>query len=270
MDTTLQATISSINTDECGHKVAVSLQDDSVLLLDSQNLRPIATLRISGATPNSVDFSANTYGPLLAVGCSDGTVRLYNGNNEIKRFDPQKGSILSVAFHPTKCIVASASLNGTFSVHTKNGNDWTSTTIDACHMGLTSIAWGPNSSSDVLLTLIVGGADGVVRIYKSTGNSWELICASQVHNGWVRDLASPNAPHGGTFKVASCSDDSAAVLKVTNNEIEVSKISPIDFAVNGVAFAMVDKTLVLSHVNGQTTLWTESENGQWIMSNGNQ
>lgn len=272
MDISLQSPIYSIDSDECGHNLAVSLQNGTVSLLSTQNLQKRLEIRIQDATPNSIDYSLNKFGPLLAVGCSDGSVRVYHESQEVKRFSQQKGAILSVAFHPSKCAIAAASLDGTFAVFIKpdQSNEWSETVIEASRMGLTSITWGPDAGSDVFLTVIVGGADGVIRIFKSTGNSWELSCASQVHNGWVRDLSSPNVPLGSAYKAASCSDDSVAVLKISNNEIEVSQIEPLDAPVNGVEWAMVDKTLVLSHINGQTTYWTENEKGKWSISNTNQ
>ena len=272
MDITLQSPIYSIDSDECGHNLAVSLQKGSVSLLSTNNLQQRLEIRLQDATPNSIDYSLNKFGPLLAVGCSDGSIRVYRDNLEVKRFNPQKGAILSVAFHPSKCAIAAASLDGTFAVFIKpdQSNEWTETVIEASRMGLTSITWGPDTGSDVFLTVIAGGADGVIRIFKSTGNNWELSCASQVHNGWVRDIASPNVPLGSAYKAASCSDDSVSVLKISNNEIEVSQIEPLDAPVNGVAWAMVDKTLVLSHINGRTTYWTENEKGKWSISNNNQ
>lgn len=274
MDTSLQSPITSIDSDECGHKVAVSLENGSIILLSTQNLRQLQEISIKDTTPNSVDFSNDKFGPLLAVGCSDGTVRLFSGNSEVRRFTNQKGSILSVAFHPSKCILAAASLDGTFSICAQKNqtgkNEWSETVVEASQMGLTAITWGPDGGSDMFLNVLVGGTDGVVRRFCTTGNKWEQCCAAQVHNGWVRSLASPNNPLASTFKAASCGDDSVYVLKIINNEnIEKTQIAPLDTPVNGVAWAMVDKTLVLSHKNEQTTMWAENENGEWTQTSSN-
>ena len=271
MNPSFPAPITSINTDESGHKIAVTLQDGSVSQLSSENLSPLHKFTLSGCSAISASFSSNKHGPLLAVGCSDGIVRIFNNSSEISRLGHAKGAVLSVAFHPTRCIVASASLDGTFSVHSRSeSGEWSSTTVDACRMGLTAIVWGPDTGSELLTTLIAGGADGVIRVFQSVGSTWEQIAAAQVHNSWCRGIASPNVPMTGTYKVASCADDSVYILKITNNVIEKVIMRALDFPVNGVGFAMVDKTLVLSHTNGAASMWSENESGEWVRTGGHQ
>ncbi|OHS95871.1 hypothetical protein TRFO_10279 [Tritrichomonas foetus] len=268
MSVEFQHQITSLKANVGGNgTIALTLLNGNISLVSPQDLRILANIPTSDATPQSASYSSAQCGSILAVGFSDGTVRLYQNNKEIHRFEKQNGAILSVAFHPSKCIVAAACLNGTFNVHTNNGNSWQSSTTDASHMGLTAIAWGSDSGSGIQHTLIVGGADGVIRVFRSISNNWEQICAAQVHNGWVRSISTPNAPIGAVQKIASCSDDqTAAVLKIVNNEITVSQIQPLSVPVQGVSWAMVDKTLVLAHTNGSTSMWKETENNEWTLS----
>ncbi|KAH0787717.1 protein transport protein SEC13 B-like [Histomonas meleagridis] len=267
METNYNSTITSIDTDEYGHNVAVSSVSGVISILNSQNLQKISDILNLDSVPYSLDYSQSSFGPILACGFADGTVRLYQANREIQRFEPQKGAILSVAFHPSKCIVAAASLCGTFAVYSKVDNKWTSIVIPASPLGVSSIAWG--SDLDALQTLILGGVDGVVRVFKSAGSGWEFTCSAQVHNGWIRQLSTPKIPQVGIQKVATCGDDNiASILKINGNNIETTFID-IDSPANGISFAMVDKVIVMSHKDGKTTTWSEDDEGKWVLSKDN-
>ncbi|KAH0793472.1 protein transport protein SEC13 B [Histomonas meleagridis] len=259
----LNSPITSIDSNEYGHNFAVATAGRSVSIHSSQNLQKISEILNLHSTPYSIDYSSADCGNLLACGFSDGTVCIYQGNKEIKRFESQKGAILSVAFHPSKCTVAAASLAGTFGVYTKKGSEWNSVIISASLLGLSAITWAPDS--DVVQTIIVGGIDGVIRAFKLICGNWELSAAAQVHNGWIRQLASPLVPIAGSQMVASCGDDNiVAISKLNGNGFDVSKIV-VDFPACGISWAMVDKVLVLSNINGEVTMWTEDENGNWKM-----
>jgi WD40 repeat protein len=118
----------------------------------------------------------------------------------------------------------------------------------------------------MLQTLIVGGCDGVVRVYRSAGAGWEVSCGKELHNGWVRSISTPNVPRGGFQRIATCGDDQrAAVLKVVNGAIEVQYVDAGE-AVEDIGWARVDRTLVLSHADGKVTMWDEGDDGNWAKS----
>lgn len=261
----LQSKATSIITNEYGHKIAISCMNDSIIILSSQNLQKISEIVNLDSTPYSVSYSSASNGSILAAGFADGSVRLYQESREIYRFNSQKGAILSVAYHPVKNMVAAASLDGTFAVISKEGDTWNPLIVEASKMGLSAIAWG--SDSDIVQTIIVGGCDGVVRVFRSAGGGWEMTCAAQVHNGWVRKLSSPKVPAGGMQKVASTGDDHIAyVEKIVGNTINVQKIAKFDKETTGVSWAVVDKVIVLSHEDNTVSIYTENNDGEWILS----
>ena len=266
METTHSSTITSIDSDEYGHHFAISTTSGAITVLNSQNLQKISEILGLDSIPYSIDYSQSEYGPILACGFADGTVRLYQSNREIQRFEAQKGAILSVSFHPSKCIIAAASLSGTFAVYSKIDNKWNTIVVPASSLGLSSITWG--SDLDTLQTLIVGGVDGVVRVFRSAGSGWDFTCSAQVHNGWVRQISTPKIPQIGIQKIATCGDDKfAAILKLNGNNIETTLIG-LESPASGISFAMVDKVIVMSHNDGKTTTWAEDDEGKWVLSNG--
>jgi hypothetical protein len=129
-------------------------------------------------------------------------------------------------------------------------------------MGLTSVAWG--ADADQILTLILGGVDGTVRVYRSAGGGWELASAYQVHSGWVRQIAVPRVPLGVYQKIGTVGDDDfAVVVKLTGAEVEIERVGPFDSQATSVGWALVDQVLVISHVNGDTSFWRETREGKW-------
>ena len=272
MEATLQSNITAIGTNQYGHKVAISLKSNRVDIYNVADMKPIAQIVIPDATPNSVDFSSNELGSLLAVGLSDGSVRVYapNGNSytEAKRLGPQKAAVLSVSFHPSRKLIAAASLDGTFAIYScESGSEWKSTFVPSSILGTTCVAWGASPPDNLnLVTLFVGGVDGVIRVYKSNGNGWEMNASAQVHNGWVRRIAIPISSNSLLQKLATCSEDNTAgVLALSDNDLSVRLIQSEGSPIIGVSWAMVDKTLVLSHADGTVTYWTQNGDG-WVKS----
>lgn len=264
----LQSNATSIVTNEYGHKIAISCMNDSIVVLSSKNLQKISEIVNLDSTPYSVSYSSASNGSILAAGFSDGSVRLYQDSREIFRFNSQKGAILSVAYHPVKNIVAAASLDGTFSVISKDAATWNTVVVEASKMGLSAIAWG--SDSDIVQTIVVGGCDGAVRVFRSAGGGWELTCAAQVHNGWVRKLSTPKAPACGMQKVASTGDDRvAAVEKIVGNTINVHNVAKLEKDTTGISWAVVDKVIILTHDDSSVSIYTENNNGEWILSQEN-
>lgn len=256
----LQAPVTGLCSDEYDRQVYVATQSNEILILQTSTNSVIGKMSVSNGTPQCVSCSAGAYGPMVAVGCSNGSIVVFQNGREIQTFN-STGAILSVAFHKSQCKFAAASLDGTFSVYTCTAGKWNSVSIPVSCMGLTSICWG--SEGDKLQTLIVGGVDGAVRVYKSAGGQWEASAAAQVHDGWVRVVSAPNVPLGACQKIATCGDDGkACVVKVMNNQAEISEINGLR-AAGSVAWAMVDKTVVVCHTDGAVTMWKESGNGDW-------
>ena len=260
MEKSFPSAVTAIDTDEYGHQLVVATRDNEVTVFQASTMAVVSKIQLPN-TPLAVDFSASAHGPLIAVGSSDG-VRIFQNSRAVHTAE-SPAAVLAVAFHRSKCVLASASLDGTFSVfQRKTDGSWSHVSVSAGLMGLCSVCWG--SDGDMLQTLIVGGVDGVVRVFKSAGGPWEISAAAQVHNGWVRCVAAPNVPLGSCQKIATCGDDGrACVVKVVNSQTDVSEVKPLQAPAGGVAWAMVDKTIVVAHANGETSTWKEDENGEW-------
>jgi WD40 repeat protein len=262
---TVPAPVTALAADEYGHRVAISVATKSIAVLSGHALAVEYQIPTPDAGPVSLAYSSSELGSLLAAGFTDGTVRLYQGNRELKRFDARRGSVLGVAFHPSRPALAAASLDGTFSVYTRAAADWGAISVPASAMGLTSVAWG--SDADHILTLILGAVDGTLRIYKSAGGGWEFASAHQIHAGWVRQIAVPRVPLGSYQKIGSVGDDGfAAVVKLAANDAAIARVGPLGSPAASVGWALVDKVLVLSHVNGETSFWRETDGETWERS----
>jgi WD40 repeat protein len=265
---TAPAPITALTADEYGHRVSISTLSKEIIVLSAQTLTPEFRIAITDSTPVSLAYSSSETSrvTLLAAGFTDGSVRLYDTNREVKRFEPRRSSILSLAFHPTRPLLAAASLDGTFSVYSRASADWSTVSVPASVMGLTAIVWG--SDADLILTLIVGCVDGTVRIYKTAGGGWESSRALQIHSGWVRAISVPRVPLGLYQKIGTVGDDDfAAVIKLGgNDEVAVARVGPLGSPASSAGWALVDKVLVLSHANGETSFWRETESGAWEKS----
>ena len=260
MEKTFPSPVTAIGTDEYGHQLVVATRDNELTVFQAATMTVVSKIQLPNS-PLSVDFSASAHGPLIAVGSCDG-VRVFQNSRPVHTAE-SSAAVLSVAFHRSRCLLASACLDGTFSVHQrKPDGTWSHISVSASLMGLCSVCWG--SDGDMLQTLIVGGVDGVVRVFKSAGGPWEISAAEQVHNGWVRCVSAPNVPLGSCQKIATCGDDGRAwVVKVVGNQTQTSEVKPLQAPAGGVAWAMVDKTVVVAHTNGETSTWKEDENGEW-------
>ena len=96
-------------------------------------------------------------------------------------------------------------------------------------------------------------------------NSWELGQIAQVHNGWVRQVAAPSSVNAGYQKVATFGDDNTAnVVKYATDKLVVLSTGALPVQPTGVAWAMVDQTLVVSHIDASTTMWKEDNNGNLV------
>ena len=273
METTISNPATSIISDRFGHQIAISSTDNKITFLSPQSSTIIGSIQVQGGIPNSLSFSSNDFGPLLAVGLSNGKILIFQRTNQANYLEninaiefSHKASVSSVSFHPTQPIVASASFDGTFSIHSLIDKKWRSTTILASYMGLSSICWSSNVSDPVQI-LFVGGVDGTIKVWRSTISidSWELVVAAHIHDGWVRHISSPNTISGGIQKIGTVGDDLYAnLIKFDGKELNIIQSSKLHSQATGVSWAMVDKTLVLSHIDGKTTMWKETDENKLI------
>lgn len=268
MEKTLSAPITSLVSDRYGHQIAVSTSDGKISFFSAQNLAQIGSVDIKEATPNCLSFSANDFGPLLAAGLSNGKILLFSKCRQVSTILGHKATITGIAFHPTENIIATSSLDGTFGIHTFSDGKWNSIFTPASKFGTTAIAWGSDSAdSKVIQTVFVGSVEGTVSVFLSSpgSNSWELGPIAQVQNSWIRKLAAPSSVNAGVQKVASVGDDSTAnIVKFETDKLTVLSTGLLAVLPTGVSWAMVDQTLVVSHIDGTTTMWKEDPNGNLV------
>lgn len=270
MENQLSSKVTSIVTDYYGHHVAVSAEDGKITIFSSSNMNKIGEIKIQGRVPSCISFSTNEYGPQIAIGFNDGQIFIYlrsgNSYNKINEIVLHNACITSLSFHSAKCILAASSLDGTFSVHQYSSSEgkWHSSQVSSGKLGFTCLTWGPESSDfRSYRSLFLGGVDGTISIYSGSDeyDSWELRQIIQVHDGWVRSIASPSSAGGVNQKAASIGEDNVlSVVKMVDNKYTSVSVE-VGSSASGVSWAMVDKTILVSHDDGTVSMWKEDESG---------
>jgi WD40 repeat protein len=260
MTVSAPSAILSLSTDEYGHQVAVSTLSNGISVFSVPHLSPAGAIPATDSTPLSIAYSSAEFGSLVAAGFSDGTVRVYDNFREVKRFEPRKAAVLSIAFHPSQPSIAAASLDGTFTVYTRSGGDWSATSVVASFLGLSAIAWA--FDRDRIQTLVIGTVDGTIHLYNSVNGRWEFSRSVPVHNGWVRRISVPKAVISD-LKIATVGDDDfAAVITFAATGPKLVKITG-DSPPTDLSWALLDKVIVISHANGPVSFWKEDGDNQW-------
>ena len=270
MEKSLDSPITALVSDRYGHQLAVTTANGKITFFSTKDLTQLNSIEIKDGTPNCLSFSSDEFGSQLAVGLSNGTVVVISKNNQQTPINVHHAAITGVAFHPTQNVLATCSLDGTFAVHTFSENKWISTVTQSSKMGSTGIAWGTDSADpNVIQTIFVGNADGTVAVYLSSpgSNSWEVGPIAQVQNGWVRQVVAPSASNTRYQKVATFGDDDTANIVKFTDKLVILSTGTLPVPPTGVAWAMVDQTLVVSHSDGSTTLWKEDQDGNLVQMN---
>jgi WD40 repeat protein len=112
----------------------------------------------------SVAFSA---GGLLASGCEDSTIRVWNSSyTQVWTTNTaQASNVTAVAFSPNGATLASGSLDQTIKLWSTNG--WSCLrTLTGHTAGVTAVSFSPDGN-----TLASGGCDGSVKLWELTGGT---------------------------------------------------------------------------------------------------
>uniref|UniRef100_A0A672YH86 Uncharacterized protein n=1 Tax=Sphaeramia orbicularis TaxID=375764 RepID=A0A672YH86_9TELE len=128
---------------------------------DLENLRPKYTMDAYGGPIWTI--SSNTQGTLLAVGCEDGTVKIFEmletGIQFQRNLDRQKGRVISLSWHPSGSLIAAGMMDMIRIFDAETGE----------HKGLGTsnsrevVVWGVVFLSDN--TIISGDSAGKVQIW---------------------------------------------------------------------------------------------------------
>jgi WD40 repeat protein len=173
-------------------------------------------------------------GELLAVGMSDGSVRLYTMQDELatyESFRPQTESVLDLAWSPDGSQLAVSSIEGMIRqidmsnrqlIHEWDHNDY-----------IRAVAWSPDGSM-----LAGGGDDNIVFIYDPA--SGEKLHEFDGPSDWIRGLAwSPD----GQLIAAASDDGTCTVWSIKADELVKVHRDHTDYC-RDVAFAPTGEKLV--------------------------
>ncbi|XP_020497994.1 U3 small nucleolar RNA-associated protein 4 homolog [Labrus bergylta] len=135
---------------------------------DLENLRPRYTVEAYGGPIWTI--SSNSQGTLLAVGCDDGTVKMFEILEERIQFqrnlDRQKGRIISLSWHPSGTLIAAGMMDMIRIFDAETGH--------ATHRLLVERGVGASKSKEVVVwsivflsdhTIISGDSAGKVQIW---------------------------------------------------------------------------------------------------------
>jgi WD40 repeat protein len=164
--------------------------------------RPAYNTSVGPAAVTSVAFSS---GGLMASGCEDGTICVYNPAWTLQWTSTgvngaQATNVTAVAFSPDGSLLASASLDQTIKIWSTV--NWTCLqTLTGHTNGVTSVAFSPDGQE-----LVSGCVDGTVKVWSRTGGA----CLFTIVAGALPVTATAFTPDG--TRVISAGDDGAVRL----------------------------------------------------------
>uniref|UniRef100_A0A672YH91 Uncharacterized protein n=1 Tax=Sphaeramia orbicularis TaxID=375764 RepID=A0A672YH91_9TELE len=132
---------------------------------DLENLRPKYTMDAYGGPIWTI--SSNTQGTLLAVGCEDGTVKIFEmletGIQFQRNLDRQKGRVISLSWHPSGSLIAAGMMDMIRIFDAETGEHARSDKGLGTSNSREVVVWGVVFLSDN--TIISGDSAGKVQIW---------------------------------------------------------------------------------------------------------
>jgi len=220
---------------ETGSNFVTSVSDGSLVAT-----RPAYNTSVEPAAVTSVAFSTNG---LMASGCEDGTICVYNPNSSWNlawsSTTAHTTNVTSVAFSPDGLYLATASLDQTVKI-------W-STTSWACLQTLTkhtngasSVAFSPDGQK-----IVAGGVDGTVSVWNRANGTRLLTIAAH-----ALPVTSTAFTPDGTRVISASDDDTIRIWSATNGAAILTLGGQRDY-VGTVAFSP-DGTLCASAGGDET------------------
>ncbi|KAM9854320.1 U3 small nucleolar RNA-associated protein 4 homolog [Aulostomus maculatus] len=184
---------------------------------DLENLRPKYTVEAYGGPIWTI--SSNSQGTLLAVGCEDGTVKIFEileGRIQFQRnLDKQKGRIISLSWHPSGSRLAAGMMDMIRIFNTETGH--------ATHRLLVERGIGASKSREVVVwsvaflsdhTIVSGDSAGKVQMWD--GHTGTLVQSHLVTKWDV--LALSVAPDGSSL-IAGTSEGTVVQFQFISSTI---------------------------------------------------
>lgn len=178
---------------------------------------------------NAVSWAPQEFGPLLAAGCSDGTVTILTQQRAAR-----------------------------------GATTFTSQSFVAHLGGVNSVNWAEDVKHPRLAT---GGCDNYVRTWTSVQGQWVQPAASGVrtcHRGWVRDAKWQPSVGVDSHTIASCANKSVIIWTEGHGKAW-TKSASLDMKenVSRVSWSLGGDVLAVAQTDGQSSLWKQGGNGQW-------
>ncbi|XP_029993194.1 U3 small nucleolar RNA-associated protein 4 homolog [Sphaeramia orbicularis] len=144
---------------------------------DLENLRPKYTMDAYGGPIWTI--SSNTQGTLLAVGCEDGTVKIFEmletGIQFQRNLDRQKGRVISLSWHPSGSLIAAGMMDMIRIFDAETGH--------ATHRLLVEKGLGTSNSREVVVWGVVFLSDNTIISGDSAGKVqiWDGLTGTLLH-----------------------------------------------------------------------------------------
>lgn len=252
MEIELTAPIVQCATDRFGSTLSVLREDGVIDILSGNDLRKTETIQLKNPRPTSIAMESVNSARAIVVGCSNGEVILIKGNTQTV-IGEHTGAVLGVAINH-EGLIASVSLAGTLGVHKSPESSF----VISSPLGLTTVAFSGDDR------IVVGGADGVLRLFKYQYEEWTQISAFQAHDGWIRTISIPEIPSEFSIKVASVGDDGKLAITVFRDTIVEAGVVERDTKTPlGINWMSLDNVLVVSYGDNTKSTFMQSDDGEW-------
>eukprot|EP00916_Digyalum_oweni_P015409 GHVL01025223.1.p1 GENE.GHVL01025223.1~~GHVL01025223.1.p1 ORF type:complete len:326 (+),score=56.67 GHVL01025223.1:20-997(+) len=269
--------LATASSDTCIRIWDISAEDGSTPFLSELKGHEGPVWQVAWAHPK--------YGNVLASCGYDKKIILWREmrNNDwhiIYQNDEHTASVNAVVWCPYEygLSLACASSDGSISILTHQGDQWTRKSFDGHLHGVNSVSWAPASfalnapktASLASQRLVTGGCDNQVKVWKYDEHLLQWQChqlqGSQSHTDWVRDVAW--RPNGGSQSqyIASCSEDKTVIMWTQEAEdrpwFALQKIQ-LDAPIWRLSWSITGTLLSAACGDNSIILFKESLDGKW-------
>eukprot|EP00467_Chlorarachnion_reptans_P024118 CAMPEP_0114507884 /NCGR_PEP_ID=MMETSP0109-20121206/12272_1 /TAXON_ID=29199 /ORGANISM="Chlorarachnion reptans, Strain CCCM449" /LENGTH=324 /DNA_ID=CAMNT_0001686715 /DNA_START=325 /DNA_END=1299 /DNA_ORIENTATION=+ len=278
-----------------GKRIATASSDRTIKIFELQGKNKALLAELKGHTGPvwQVAWGHPKNGNLLASCSYDRKVCIWQevSKNQwrcVYEDNQHKASVNAVSWAPHElnaCMLASASADGTVSIHTLKNNRWEREAAFMAHPGgVNGVSWAPAVQSGSLIAqgntpntspplqkIVTGGCDNKIKIwyFNGTKGSWDqahiIKEEKMMHRGWVRDVAwAPSLGLPGNT-IASCSEDRTAIIWTEGKDKNFEPVKKIHCKdkVWRVSWSVMGNILAVASGSNNVTLWKQSVDETW-------
>jgi len=192
---------------------------------------------------NCIQFAPADCGCIVAAGCSDGTITIYQLQNnqqwaKIETFKAHNGGVNSISWCPTASLIAIGNVNN-------------------------------NKSNENIMQqrFASGGCDNNVCIWSFDNNNKRYILEKTLmkHNDWICEVAWAPMPSSTSFSIiASGSEDKTVIIwKERNKKWNENQQLKFPNKVWSISWSELGNILAVASGDNQITLFKENSDGKW-------